>query len=83
MYEWGEQIHSVHNTSLIPSHTEIGSTSGDVAGYILQEADSSSYRMFTGSFFATDAMKWMRLHTTPSISHWIWARHLSTAEAIL
>ena len=39
MYEWGEQIHSVHNTSLIPSHTEIGSTCGDVAGYILQEAD--------------------------------------------
>lgn len=39
MYEWGEQIHSVYNTSLIPSHTEIGSTSEDVAGYILQEAD--------------------------------------------
>ena len=36
-----------------------------------------------GSAFATDAMKWMGLHTTTSISNWIWARHLSTTKTIL
>ena len=36
-----------------------------------------------GSAFATGAMKWMGLHTTTSISNWIWARHLSTTKTIL
>ena len=36
-----------------------------------------------GSAFATDAMKWMTLHTTASISHWIWARHLSATKTVL
>ena len=36
-----------------------------------------------GSAFAADAMKWMGLHTTTSISNWIRARHLSTTKTIL
>lgn len=77
-------MHSIHNTRFIPSHTEIGTISGDVAGYILQEADRVHHTgCLLGSVHGIDALERMCLHIPTSISHWIWDRQLYKTEAVL